>query len=79
MSYFIQKIDSIVGVDMNRLFGMDGVISYHNEIYINQKKGVICRMGMNRTDRWQLGSFILNQIKMKDVKKKKRLGQIFLF
>ena len=62
---------------MNRLFGMDGVISYHNEIYINQKKGIICRMGMNRTDRWQLGSFILNQIKMKDVKKKNRLGQIF--
>jgi hypothetical protein len=66
LTYFLWKIDSIVGPDLKRLFGMDGVELQKNQIFINKKKGVRCNMGLNSTEKWQLGSFILNQIKMAD-------------
>ncbi len=67
LSYFIMKIDDIIGPDANRLFGMDGVRLDKNRIFINGKNGIQCIMGLNSTEKWQLGSFILNQIKMDDV------------
>lgn len=61
------KINAIVGPDSNRLFSMDGVRLNQNEIIVNNKRGVQCTMGLNSTEKWQLGSFIMNQIKMDDV------------
>ncbi len=67
ISYFIMKIDAIIGTDSNRLFSMDGVKLQQNRILINGKKGIECNMGLNSTEKWQLGNFIMNQMKIDDV------------
>jgi hypothetical protein len=77
ISYFIMKIDAIIGTDSNRLFGMDGVKLQQNRILINGKKGIECNMGLNSTEKWQLGNFIMNQIKIDDVSRQKNIRNFF--
>ncbi len=62
------RINSIIGSDMNRLFGMENVSLKKSEIYVNKKKGANCSFRLNSTSKWLLGNFIINQFKNDDTK-----------
>jgi len=66
--YFNKKISSIIGTDMNRLFGMNNVSLRRSEIYINKNKGTKCTFDLNSNEKWLLGSYVLNLLKVPMVK-----------
>lgn len=57
---FCERIGQIVGTDMTRLFGMEGVSLRKSEIYVGSKKGCSCNGEKNLTKPWQLGPLIIN-------------------
>lgn len=61
---FCEQMNQVVGIDMNRLFGLEGVSLKKSEIYVNSKKGISCNNehSTNYSQIWPLGKFILNNI-----------------
>ena len=63
---FSRRIHHLIGKDISRLFGLDGVSLRKNEIYIGNTRGVNCSTSMNDTEllqRWPLGSLVMDKIR----------------
>ena len=73
MAYFSKRINSIIGTNMSRLFGLDYVSLRRAEIYVNRSKGVNCTFDFKDSVEWPLGKLVLNNLKSNlDVSKKFR-------
>ncbi len=61
---FCEQVNQIVGTDINRLFGLEGVSLKKSEIYVNFRKGISCNSehSTNYSETWPLGKLILNSI-----------------
>lgn len=61
MIMFSHQIHQIVGKDINRLFGFDGVSLRNTEIFINGKQGINCSIESEQNV-WKLGYLIASNI-----------------
>lgn len=61
---FCEQMNQIVGTDMNRLFGLEGVSLKKSEIFFDNRKGVSCNSdnSANYSQVWPVGRHILNNI-----------------
>jgi hypothetical protein len=61
---FCEQMNQVVGIETNRLFGLEGVSLKKSEIYVNLRKGISCsnEHSANYSEIWPLGKFILNNI-----------------
>ena len=59
---FNKEIHPLIGKDINKLFGINGISLNKSEIYINSKKGINCAFEKNDGHQWPLGQLILNKI-----------------
>lgn len=48
-----KQINSLIGQDLNKLFGMNDVSLKNSEIYIGAQKGISCS---DEVDAWPLGN-----------------------
>ncbi|CAF0748574.1 unnamed protein product [Brachionus calyciflorus] len=58
---FSNQIHQLVGKDINRLFGIEGVSLRNTEIFVNSKKGINCSFNSN-DETWPLGDLITSNI-----------------
>lgn len=61
MIMFSHQIHQIVGKDINRLFGVEGVRLRNTEIFVNGNKGINCSMESEHNV-WKLGYLIASNI-----------------
>jgi len=63
LSFFSKKINTIIGQDSNRLFGMTNVSLRKSEIYVNKTKGISCNYDFSNKNKWPIGNVVLEQLK----------------
>ena len=63
LAYFSKRINSVIGTNMSKLFGMENVSLRRAEIYVNKSKGINCTYDFKESVEWPLGIQVLNQLK----------------
>ncbi len=63
LSFFSKQINTIIGQDNNRLFGMTNVSLRKSEIYVNKSKGINCNYDFSNKNNWPIGNVVLEQLK----------------
>lgn len=69
MIMFSHQIHQMVGKNINRLFGIDGVSLRNTEIFVDGKKGINCSTE-SVENTWKLGNMIASSILNVRTKKK---------
>ena len=59
---FSRQINQLIGKNINKLFGIEGVSLKNSSIFINSKKGVECRFDNSTQEPWPLGDVIMNNL-----------------
>ena len=63
LAYFSKRINSVIGTNMSKLFGMENVSLRRAEIYVNKSKGINCTYDFKESVEWPLGKHVLNHLK----------------
>ena len=58
---FCNRMNAIIGKDVNKLFGIDGIQLRKSEVFYNDKKGVTCSFDNTTTD-WPIGKIVLDAV-----------------
>jgi hypothetical protein len=59
---FSRQINQLIGKNINKLFGIEGVSLKNSSIFINAKKGIECRFDNSTHETWPLGDIIMNNL-----------------
>ena len=61
---FCEHMNQIVGTDVNKLFGLNGVSLKKSEVSVNSTKGISCNSDSftNYTVAWPIGKIILDNM-----------------
>ena len=75
LAYFSKRVNTVIGLNMSSLFGLNGVSLRRAEIYVNKSRGINCSFNLDDTNKWPLGRFILDLLKdnQENVRKKLRI------
>lgn len=63
LAYFSKRVNTVIGLNMSSLFGLNGVSLRRAEIYVNKSRGINCSFNLDGTNKWPLGRFILDLLK----------------
>lgn len=63
LAYFSKRVNSMIGLNMSALFGINGVSLRRAEIYVNKSRGINCSYDLKDTKKWPLGRYILDLLK----------------
>ena len=58
---FCNRMNAIIGKDVNKLFGVEGIQLRKSEVFYNDKKGVTCSFD-NTTADWPIGKIVLDAV-----------------
>ena len=59
---FNRQINHLIGRNMNKLFGFDGISLKNSEILINKKRGINCTLNSSLIETWPLGKFVMKNL-----------------
>jgi hypothetical protein len=60
---FSRQINQLIGKDVNKLFGIDGISLRKSDIYINSRRGLNCSLDNSIQESWPLGYLIMDNLK----------------
>jgi hypothetical protein len=59
---FSRQINQLIGKDLNKLFGIDGISLRKSDIYINSRRGLNCSLDNSTQESWPLGHLIMDNL-----------------
>ena len=60
---FSRQINQLIGKDVNKLFGIDGISLRKSDIYINSRRGLNCSLDNSTQESLPLGYLIMDNLK----------------